>query len=196
MNVKPCGIILLNLYTELGDIQQALKQTPLEPRSSHCSAIVKVLPTSGDVLVAHNTWTSYKSMLRIMKKYSLHFSTSQAKSVAMSSYPGTLFSIDDFYITSANLVVLETSIENYNSSLWQYVRANSTIFEFIRNTLANRLASSGQEWAVYFGKQNSGTYSNQFMFVSPQSVTFEISLTRILPTGSSTTSSLESQVAC
>ena len=105
-------------------------------------------------------------MLRILKKYTLNFSTSQAKSVAMSSYPGTLFSIDDFYITSTSLVVLETSIENYNSSLWSaYIKPNGIIFEFIRNTVANRMASNGEEWVVFYSKLNSGTYNNQFMVV-------------------------------
>lgn len=105
-------------------------------------------------------------MLRVLKKYTLNYSTSQAKSVAMSSYPGTLFSIDDFYLTSTHMAILETSIENYNTSLWSaYVRPEAIILEFIRNSVANRLASSGEEWVAYFSKLNSGTYNNQFMVV-------------------------------
>lgn len=104
-------------------------------------------------------------MIRIMKKYTLNFKTSQAKSVAMSSYPGNVFSTDDYYITSQNMVVQETSIENFNSSMWKGLNATNFVFEFIRNTVANRLATSGAEWATVFSRLNSGTYNNQFMIV-------------------------------
>ncbi len=100
-----------------------------------------------------------------MKKYTLNFKTSQAKSVAMSSYPGNVFSTDDYYITSQNMVVQETSIENFNSSMWKGLNATNFVFEFIRNTVANRLATSGAEWATVFSRLNSGTYNNQFMIV-------------------------------
>ena len=36
-----------------------------------CSALLRLLPNNTDLLVAHDTWNSYQSMLRILKKYSM-----------------------------------------------------------------------------------------------------------------------------
>jgi hypothetical protein len=45
-----------------------------------------------------------------------------AQSLSFSSYPGEVFSDDDFYITSSKLVVLETTNHIYNFTILQ-VRA-------------------------------------------------------------------------
>lgn len=45
-----------------------------------------------------------------------------AQQLSFSSYPGELFSDDDFYITSSNMVVLETTNHIYNFTILQ-VRA-------------------------------------------------------------------------
>ena len=53
---------------------------------------------------------SYQSMIRLLKKYKFHYSRSAGSgkipghTLTMSSYPGTLFSGDDFYITSTGMV--------------------------------------------------------------------------------------------
>ena len=60
---------------------------------------------------------------------------------------------------------METTIGNSNSSLWQHVKTKGTVPEFIRSVVANRLASSGQQWTSIFEKYNSGTYNNQWMIV-------------------------------
>lgn len=164
MNIRPCGLLLLNLRTELGDLQSILNQTLLEKKVDHCSALIKITP-SGEVLTAHNSWTSYTWMLRVLKKYSLNFRSSHSAEVAFSSYPGVIFSIDDFYITSARLVILETSIANFNAALWADVKLGHFTFEFIRNSVANRLAVNGSHWAEVFSQENGGTYNNQFMIV-------------------------------
>ncbi len=52
---------------------------------------------------------------------------------------------------------METTIGNYNTSLWKFVKPNS-VLENMRVVVANRLASSGQEWVSLFGRYNSGTY--------------------------------------
>jgi hypothetical protein len=41
-----------------------------------------------------------------------------AQKLSFSSYPGEVFSDDDFYITSANLVILETTNHIYNFSVF------------------------------------------------------------------------------
>lgn len=63
------------------------------------------------------------------------------------------------------MVVQETSIENFNKSSWGHITAKSIVLEFIRNTVANRMASSGAQWASIFSLHNSGTYNNQYMII-------------------------------
>ena len=43
----------------------------------------------------------------------------------------------------------------------QYIVPTS-VFEWLRNVVANRLASNGQNWTEIFSQYNSGTYNNQF----------------------------------
>ena len=86
----------------------------------------------------------------------------KSKVVAFSSYPGSLSSVDDFYYTDSNLVVMETTNSNLNDTLYDLLNPN-TLLTWVRVILANRLASSGEDWLEIFKKENSGTYNNQFM---------------------------------
>ncbi len=82
-----------------------------------CSALIKVLPDLSDIFISHVTWNSYGSMIRILKKYNLKVHiTNYAESpvipghsMSFSSYPGMLYSCDDFTIISSDLVSLETT---------------------------------------------------------------------------------------
>ncbi|XP_064378374.1 putative phospholipase B-like 2 isoform X2 [Dromaius novaehollandiae] len=173
-SVAPFGFLLLQLGGDLEDLESAFNKSAARPPlgSGSCSALLKLLPGNRDLLVAHDTWTSYQSMLRVIKKYTLPFRTSArgntqiAGSVQVfSSYPGTIFSGDDFYILSSGLVALETTIGNSNPALWKYIRPQGSVLEWLRNIVANRLARSGPEWAAVFRQFNSGTYNNQWMVV-------------------------------
>lgn len=55
-------------------------------------------------------------------------------------------------------VTLETTIGNSNPALWKFVQPKGTVFEWLRNIVANRLAATGEEWADIFSKYNSGTW--------------------------------------
>ena len=83
---------------------------------------------------------------------------------SFSSYPGILYSRDDYYQLSSNLVTMETTHGNYNNMLWAHFSSHSVV-EGIRTMVANRLASTGQEWCQYFAQNNSGTYNNEWMIV-------------------------------
>ena len=78
-------------------------------------------------------------------------------SISFSSYPGTLFSVDDFYLTSAGLAVTETTIGNSNASLWKFVQPRGSVLTWIRVQVATRLASTATDWGVVFKKKTSGT---------------------------------------
>ena len=64
--------------------------------------------------------------------------------VTFSSFPGQLSSGDDFYSLSSGLQVVETTIGNDNQTLYNDYFSPRCVYEFVRNLVANRLASSGQ----------------------------------------------------
>ncbi|NWI02128.1 PLBLB protein, partial [Tichodroma muraria] len=174
ITLAPFGFLLLQLGGDLEDLESALNRSSPQRvlGSGSCSALVKLLPGHRDLLVAHDTWSSYQAMLRVIKKYTLPFRTSAGGKSQIpgsiqvfSSYPGTIFSVDDFYILSSGLVTLETTIGNNNPALWKYLDPRGSVLEWLRNIVANRLARSGPEWATVFRRFNSGTYNNQWMVV-------------------------------
>jgi len=64
---------------DLDGLEQALgRKTPLKMfGSGSCSAFVKLLPGNKDLLISHDTWGPYNSMLRIFKFYNLPFHLQQ-----------------------------------------------------------------------------------------------------------------------
>ncbi|XP_020505546.1 putative phospholipase B-like 2 [Labrus bergylta] len=174
LSLNPFGFLLFQMGGDLEDLESALnKSSQTRPLGSgSCSALIKLLPNTKELLVSHDTWNVYQAMLRIMKKYIFAFNVSPSDQSllpggiqAFSSYPGSIFSGDDFYILSSGLVTLETTIGNSNAALWKYVEPLGTVMEWLRNIVANRLATTGKEWATTFSKFNSGTYNNQWMIV-------------------------------
>jgi len=81
-----------------------------------------------------------------------------------TSQPGSLYSGDDFYVTDTGLTVIETTIENYNRSLWAEVKPES-VFTWLRANVANRLATNGSEWTELELRHQSGTCNNQWIVV-------------------------------
>ena len=53
-------------------------------------------------------------------------------------------------------VITETTIANNNRSLWDRLSPR-TLLDWVRNMVANRLASSGREWMELYALHNSGT---------------------------------------
>jgi len=129
-----------------------------------CSALIKVTADLSDLLFGHSTFDSFTAMTRIFKHYqfSLKHPGVKAQALSFSSYPGELFSDDDLYMTSAKLVVLETTNHIYNPKLFKALTPQS-VLSWQRVRLANLLADSGEGWVQLFKIHNSGTYNNQYM---------------------------------
>uniref|UniRef100_A0A8C5LVM0 Phospholipase B-like n=1 Tax=Leptobrachium leishanense TaxID=445787 RepID=A0A8C5LVM0_9ANUR len=173
-SLNPFGFLLFQLGGDLEDLESAFNKSDVVSKlgSGSCSALIKLLPGNKDLLVSHDTWNTYQSMLRILKKYTLPFRSSPSGGPTVpgsiqsfSSYPGTIFSGDDFYLLSSGLVTLETTIGNSNPLLWKHIKPEGSVLEWLRNLVSNRLATGGQEWVDIFKKFNSGTYNNQWMIV-------------------------------
>jgi len=169
-------IVTMNIFGDLEDLEQVFDtndhEAPKVQGIGHCSALIRLIPNNTDLYVSHDTWNSYQSMLRILKRYKMPLrSVPKGEKVpgddmSFSSYPGVIYSGDDFTLTSSGLTILETTIGNNNKDNWRFVTAENSVLEGIRATVANRLAKDGQSWTEIFSKHNSGTYNNQWMVIN------------------------------
>lgn len=130
----------------------------------HCSAVVQCGPGMSDLWVTHATWDEYRAMLRMVKYMDMPLPGVAARRMSFSANPGSLYSADDFYVIDTGLTVLETTIDNYNTSLWKHVKP-ATLMTWARAMISNRLATTGEEWTEYQVRHNSGTCNNQWMVV-------------------------------
>ena len=131
----------------------------------HCSSLIKVAPDFSNVWFGHSTWSGYNRLIKMFKEYRYYPGIKfpvKANTILVSGYPGVINSNDDFYITSANLYVAETTNNVFNTSLFDNLTPESFTC-WLRTMIALRLADSGKSWCDIFQKLNSGTYNNQFM---------------------------------
>ncbi|XP_077509297.1 putative phospholipase B-like 2 [Amblyomma americanum] len=170
--------LFFNLDGDFLDLEPAFKRAvDLQSISlvPACTALVKLVGNYEDIYIAHNSWFLYRSMLRIQKKYTFpwHYKPSSTgpdgiipgHTLTMSSYAGNIVSLDDFYLTSAGLVVTETSTLNANPDLWLSLDPELAPLTWVRGMVATRLARSGREWVDIFERKNSGTYNNQWLIL-------------------------------
>jgi hypothetical protein len=134
--------------------------------SGKCSALVKIAADLSDIYMGHATWDSYTAMLRIYKHYSFNLTELQpaAQRLSFSSYPGEVFSDDDFFILSSKMVILQTTNKIFNDELFEKLTPRS-VLSWQRIRAANWLATSGEEWSSLLEMENSGTYNNQYMII-------------------------------
>ncbi|KAK6171419.1 hypothetical protein SNE40_019612 [Patella caerulea] len=140
--------------------------------SGHCSAMVKVLGAYEDIFMSHSSWFAYSATSRIYKHYNLNVSdkSTSARRISFSSYPGFLESLDDFYLLGSKMVMLQTTNNVFNSTLYKSCSPNS-LLAWHRVRVANMLANSGKEWADILATYNSGTYNNQYMVIDLKQIT-------------------------
>lgn len=127
-------------------------------KRGHCSALVKISDDLSEVYAGHSSWFIYSSMLRIYKHYSFPLSNPgmAAVDVSFSSYPGTLSSLDDFYLMSSGLAMLQTTNGVVTTSLYDQIKPQA-LLAWYRVRAANMLAHSGLEWGEVIDFHNSGT---------------------------------------
>eukprot|EP00758_Cryptobia_borreli_P011482 Tbor_TRINITY_DN5664_c0_g2::TRINITY_DN5664_c0_g2_i1::g.8829::m.8829 len=156
-------IFLLNFQTEVGDVQDAFSVNSEKTEAAinnreHCSALIK--PVKDDIFVSHVTWSGFTTMYRQYKTYNFG-----AQFITMSGYPGVIHSIDDWYMTGARLVVMETTNGVYDNTLFKkFLKDNiMVVSSFLRTMIANYLAQTPKEWVDIWSRYPSGTYNNQWM---------------------------------
>lgn len=136
-------------------------------KSGHCSALIKVTNDLSDILMGHTTWWSYSSLMRLYKHVITNLANPAvaAQKLSFSSYPGLVHSMDDFMIASSGLVMMETSNDVFDLSLYR-LSTNHGAMSWQRARAASMLAADGMMWAEMIQRHNSGTYNNQYMIVN------------------------------
>ncbi|XP_078610186.1 phospholipase B-like 1 [Branchiostoma floridae x Branchiostoma japonicum] len=133
---------------------------------SHCSALIKVLGAYENVYMSHSSWFNYAATMRIYKHYNFNIANpaTATRKMSFSSYPGYLESLDDFYLMDSGLVMLQTTNNVFNGTLYDLVKPES-ILAWQRVRTANMLARNGDQWGAIMNVHNSGTYNNQYMII-------------------------------
>jgi len=133
-------------------------------QSSHCSALIKLLPGFENVFMSHSSWFVYGATNRIFKHYDFNTrdESTSANAMSFSSYPGFLESLDDYYMMNNDIVLIQTTNNIFDTSLYKKVKPES-LLAWQRVRLANHLAANGSQWFEIVKQYNSGTYNNQYM---------------------------------
>lgn len=156
-------MLFLNADGDLEELVPMLGR-PRLPHRDRCSALIKLLPDNSEILMGHTTWDHYSMMVRSLKTYDFQLRGWPQSKVSFSASPGFLTSLDDFYLVSSGLAVIETTNGFKNKSLYSLISPSSVLF-WMRVLVANALATNAQEWIDLFVTEQSGTYNNQWMLI-------------------------------
>jgi hypothetical protein len=131
--------------------------------TAKCSALIRILPTTGDVVFGHTTWAPYVEMIRVMT-----FLDMGSYQVQYSGYAGMLASTDDWYQTSRGMAILETSLniidkESYNRIQQQILQP--TVPGWLRTSIAAEWAVNANDFITWINNENSFTYNSQFLIL-------------------------------
>ena len=94
--------------------------------------------------MSHSSWFVYAGTNRIFKHYDFNTRDASTSSNAMSfsSYPGLLESVDDYYMMNNDIVLIQTTNNVFDASLYSQVKPES-LLAWQRVRMANHMAANG-----------------------------------------------------
>ncbi|KAL3093171.1 hypothetical protein niasHT_022621 [Heterodera trifolii] len=175
VNFTITPIYMIQLSGELIDLSILFKKVPRSKgeavelaEAGHCSGLVKVTEGNSDLLMSQVAMSGFNTMNRIVKLYKFAYDPKDVPgfAVSFSGYPAALASADDFTLTSAGLLSIETTISVFDKSLYsQFVHPQGQLHCWLRSYISNQLTSTAHDWVKIFARFNSGTYNNQWTVV-------------------------------
>jgi len=157
-------IVALNSFEEVPDYyvpwlnkQEKAKNAPNLKSPGNCSAFVATgsWTKDGQIVIAHNNWTSYMNGERWRIIFDIH--PAHGYSILMDGFPGVIASDDDFGINSDGLMVTETTITQFEG--WDPKGKP----EFMRARKALQYAGSIDEYTRIMLDGNNGGYANDWL---------------------------------
>ncbi|KAK0407484.1 hypothetical protein QR680_019219 [Steinernema hermaphroditum] len=164
-------ILMINVNGELIDLEKKFNKTKdlLKPEDNgKCSGLIKVSPGNKDLFISQVTMSGFEAMTRVLKLYKFGYDKKMypGHTVSFSSYPGMLYSSDDFALASSGLAMIETTVNVFDETLFEKIQPEGQLSCWLRAIVANQLARDGREWCEIFQKYNSGTYNNQWTILN------------------------------
>jgi Phospholipase B len=157
-------VIALNAFSELPDYyvpwlndKTSAANTQRPEAFAHCSAFVATGSWTKDrqIVMAHNNWTSYSEGERWRIMFDIVPQTGYR--ILMDGFPGVIASDDDFGVSSAGMMITETTIGNFHG--WD---PNGKP-EFMRARKAMQYADSIESFAKIMLDGNNGGYANDWL---------------------------------
>jgi phospholipase B-like protein len=157
-------IVALNSFEEVPDYyvpwldkQEKKVNAPKLKSPGNCSAFVATgsWTKDGQIVIAHNNWTSYLNGERWRIIFDIQ--PSHGYRMLMDGFPGVIASDDDFGINSNGLMVTETTISQFEG--WD---PNGKP-EFMRARKAMQYAGSIDEYVRIMLDGNNGGYANDWL---------------------------------
>ena len=130
-----------------------------------CTGLVKLAPNYTDLWFAQDTWTDVRELHAYLKEYNLNIPEFTAHRVLISTRTGHMSSVDDFWVNDKGLLVLETTMHNFNRTLYDLYVKPESVMTWLRAYHAMFATDNGQNWTEHFIRYNSGTYNNEYLIV-------------------------------
>jgi Phospholipase B len=164
VNLDVYDIVALNAFEEVPDYyvpwlnkREHAQDTPKLVAEGNCSAFIATGSMTKDhkIVIAHNNWTSYVAGSRWVMMFDIK--PSQGNRMLMDGFPGVITSDDDFAISSAGMMISETTITQFEG--WD---PNGKP-EFMRSRKALQYANSIDDYVRIIKEGNNGGYANDWL---------------------------------
>lgn len=149
--------VYMSLYGNSVKEGAANKDTPDQAPSDHCSAFIATgsWTKSGDVVMAHSTWTNYAGGECGNVIYDIVPATGHR--FVMQSNGGSIWSGPDWLYNDVGLMVTETTIPGMS------VYDPSGLPVFVRERLAIQYGGSIDDFLFFMMDHNNGAYANEWL---------------------------------
>ncbi len=157
-------IVALNAFEEVPDYylpwlnkQQKSAKSPKLVAPGNCSAFIATGSMTKDhqIVIAHNNWTSYLAGERWVVIFDI--APEHGNRILMDGFPGVITSDDDFGVTSAGMMITETTITQFEG--WDPKGKP----EFMRSRKALQYANSIDDYVRIIKEGNNGGYANDWL---------------------------------
>jgi hypothetical protein len=164
VNLDVYDIVALNAFEEVPDYylpwlikQQKMAGAPKLKAPGNCSAFIATGAYTKDhrIVIAHNNWTSYLAGERWVMIFDIL--PEHGNRILMDGFPGVITSDDDFGVNSADIMITETTITQFEG--WD---PNGKP-EFMRSRKALQYASNIDDYVRIIKEGNNGGYANDWL---------------------------------